>query len=541
MTPLRGRGARTLLLTSACWILFPAGDLLAQDLGNNCDFRSFRVLNSRAIAIGQRLTWIGQPELVCEGGVEIQADSAVVWEAAGRTEFIGQFRYQDPERELESDSADYFEREGRLFARGQVRMISRNGGPQVRGDTLNLYENGETPADDRMVVSGRPAFALVSPSDSAESSAGSPPYEVTAAQLRFEGERFFYAEGEVEIDRDSLHASSRSLSFDRTLGNLILVGDARVESGGAEFRGRTIFLTLPDDELTSMTLEEDGELRTNDLELFGEEVQIEFGEDQMQRLLAIRSPDAATVMPDSVPPTSPEGVEATEVAADEGSPRPEAYTEGFLLTADSIEVLAPDGVLETVHANGTARAEAHGGEAEVAPDEVSVDETTVAAADGASIDADSVGFDFGTLSRDWIEGDAIVATFIPVTDSVRTALSDEAVPDEEVSPGGTSPDAAEAEAEYVLDRLVAVGSARTLYRSPPEDQAVSPTDEPLPPRDEWAISYLLADQIILTLVGGQVQQVHAEGAVSGLQLEREQPPATEETPQDETAEREVNP
>ena len=40
-----------------------------------------------------------------------------------------------------------------------------------------------------------------------------------------------------------------------------------------------------------------------------------------------------------------------------------------------------------------------------------------------------------------------------------------------------------------------------------------------PGREEWAVSYLLADQIVLEMVDGRVEHVLAEGSVSGIQLE----------------------
>ena len=501
------------------------GGLDAQELGNDCDPRSFRVISSRQIAFGQRVTWIGLPDVVCPGGVRIQADSAVVWEAAGRTEFIGQFRYEDPERELQSASADYFDREGRLFARGQVQLRTRDGGTEVRGDTLNLYELGEGATDDRLEATGLPAFASVRPIEVTEGAEKKVPYEVRALRLRFEGERFLYGNGDVEVDRDSLHATTQSLSFDRNVGTLILAGDARVESGGAQFEASTILLMLPDDELTSMTLREDGRFIADDLDLYGEEIQIDFADGEMERLLAMGRTDDAEVPQGASQPAPAGGVEPTTtgVPADDGSPRPRAYTEGFFLTADSLEVQAPGGVLETVYAFGRARAESRERESELEAEDALVDGAQPARSDSLLVEVDSLGIDLGILIHDWIEGDTIVATLSRVSDP-----SEEGLPDEAGEGEGS---------EYVLDRIVAVGNARTLYRSPPDDQGVDSGSTSPPDRDQWGISYLLADQIILTLVDGRVEGMQAEGNVSGIQLEPNELPV----PPDEAADPEVNP
>lgn len=519
----RGVRARLARFTVVLGLLCPWASLDAQELGNDCDLRSFRVISSRQIAVGQRVTWISLPDAVCPDGVRIQADSAVVWEVTGRTEFIGRFRYEDPERELQSTGAEYFDREGRLFTHGQVQMKSRDGGIEVRGDTLNLYEVGEGRTDDRLEVTGLPAFASIQPSDATEGVEEKAPYEVRALRLRFEGEGFLYGDGEVEVDRDSLHATTRSLSFDRNLGNLILTGDARVESGGAQFEAGTISLMLPDDELTSMILRDHGRFIADELDLYGEEIQIDFADGEIQHLSAMSRMDDEAVPrgASQLGPTGGVGSTTTGVLVDDDSPRPRAYTEGFFLTADSLEVQAPGGVLQTVFAFGRASAESLERESDVESGDGVVDGVRPAPADSILIKVDSLGIDWGILTHDWIEGDNIVATLSRVSDLTEGGLPDEV--------GESS--------EYVLDRIVALGNARTLYRSPPNDQGVasgrtSPSDW-----DQWAISYLLADQIIVSLMDGRVEGVQAEGNVSGIQLEPNELP----TPPDETTDPEVNP
>jgi len=519
----RGVPARMTCLTVLWGLLCPWTSLDAQELGSDCDPRSFRVISSRQIAVGQRVTWISLPDVVCPDGVRIQADSAVIWEVAGRTEFIGRFRYEDPERQLQSTRAEYFDREGRLFTHGQVQMKSRDGGIEVRGDTLNLYEVGEGRTDDRLAVTGLPAFASIQPSDATEGVEEKDPYEVRALRLRFEGEGFLYGDGEVEVDRDSLHATTRSLSFDRNLGNLILRGDARVESGGAQFEASTISLMLPDDELTSMILRGHGRFIADELDLYGEEIQIDFANGEIQHLSALSRIDNAAI-PQSASQLGPTGgIEPTTtgVLVGDDSPRPRAYTEGFFLTADSLEVQAPGGVLQTVFAFGRASAQSLERESDVEPGDGMANGVRPARSESPLVEVDSLGIDWGILTHDWIEGDNIVATLSRVPNLAEGGL----------------PDEVGERTEYVLDRIVAVGNARTLYRSPPNDQGValdrtSPSDW-----DQWAISYLLADQIIVSLMDGRVEGVQAEGNVSGIQLEPDELP----TPPDETIDPQANP
>ena len=169
--------------------LFAATALAGQTPADDCDMESFRMLSSRETVIGQRVTWVGSPEVACTDGVRIRADSAVVWEADERTEFYGGFRYSDSERELEADSADYFQGEGRLLAWGNAELRTLDGATVVRGDTLDLYEGTGGSGQERLEAAGRRAFALMAPADP-DAGAEAAPYEVLADRLRFEGERF---------------------------------------------------------------------------------------------------------------------------------------------------------------------------------------------------------------------------------------------------------------------------------------------------------------------------------------------------------------
>lgn len=475
----------------------------AQELGNDCDLRRFRVIQSRQIAPGQRVTWIGLPDVACPGGVEIQADSAVVWEAAGRTEFLGGFRYLDLQRELQSVNADYFEREGRLLAMGLAQLRSFDGEMEVRGDTVHVFE-GQGGVRDRLLATGRPAYARIDPSEPSSESESTASYEVLGRNLRFEGERLLYADGEVEVDRDSLHATTNALSFDRTSGGLLLAGDARVESGNAQFEGRTINMTLPDDELTSMLIREEAHLASPELDLTGEEIQIRFEDGGIRHLLAIAHLTDASGASGAGVPQGGAGGDSSDGGGDTeeaDSRRPQALADDFFLVADSIEVEAPEGVLETVFAYGGARGESR--------QPASSDELDRPDDEGGPADAPG-SLDL-VLAQDWIEGDTIVATFAQAGDDGSDSSGE----------SGEAP-------QYVLSRLVAVGNARTLYRSPPDAQGSDLGEAPAPSRDSWAISYLVADQIILNLVEGQVEHVQAEGTVAGLQLE----PEPEPTPED---------
>ena len=109
--------------------------------------------------------------------------------------------------------------------------------------------------------------------------------------------------------------------------------------------------------------------------------------------------------------------------------RPRAVAETFELEGDSIDVLAPNELLERVVAVGGARGES------LARDSLNTEDTPEIA------------------RSDWVSGDTIIAMFRPV--AADTSAEEGAEPDEG-RPGG-----------YQLDRLVALGEAASLYRMTP--------------------------------------------------------------------------
>jgi hypothetical protein len=515
---MRGRpslGLRRAVLLSGFAVLAGAGAVEAQVRANSCDPRSFRVLQSEE-AFGYRTTWIGLPDVVCADGVRIQADSAVLYDAGGRSEFIGSFRYRDAERELTADAADYFELEGRLFARGDVRVVAADG-TEFRGDTLTLFELAPGPDDDQVRVNGSPAFARLLPEDPEPDAEAAAPFEVTGLQLRLEGDRLFLADGDVVATRDSLRATAAALSFVRDAGALTLTGAARVESPEAVFHGDVVDLALPDDELRSITLRGAGRLVSDDLEVRGDEIRIDVvNGGEIEHLVAVDRGEAQTAgatpqggstpLPD-LPPRGPDGNPITppppDPAATPPTPagagvpdpaRPVGIARGFEIVADSLDVVAPGGTLQTLRAVGRARgvSRPESGDDAPAPEGPAAPDIVAALS--------SRGIDPAILEDDWIEGDTIEATFAPVAAAVPVADAEES-------------------RDYQLERLVAIGNGRSIYRYPPESTAPDGTPLPRPERSRWTINYVVADRITLTLAEGRVEGAEAEGNVVGGYLD----------------------
>jgi hypothetical protein len=110
--------------------------------------------------------------------------------------------------------------------------------------------------------------------------------------------------------------------------------------------------------------------------------------------------------------------------------RPRAVAETFELEGDSIDVVAPNELLERVVAVGSARGES------LARDSLNTEDTPEIA------------------RSDWVSGDTIIAMFRPV--AADTSAEAGAEPDEGPPAGG-----------YQLDRLEARGEAASLYRMTP--------------------------------------------------------------------------
>jgi lipopolysaccharide export system protein LptA len=475
--PLPGRAPSLTLLAAGCLVAAgadlvtpaPAG---AQELGSRCDLVSYRIISSRETFQGARVTWLGAPSLACPDGLRIRADSAVVYEQTGRNELIGNVRFDTPERELRARRADYFERDGRLFAWGDVFLRDLDRGTEVRGDTLLYLEAGpQRPEDALTVYGGRPRAVLL-PDPSEPGEPPGEPFRVVANRLRFEGERFFWGDGQVEVERGELQASADSLAYDQETGELILMRDARVVREAVTAAGGLLNLSLREERLESLRAQREARIETEDFTLTGEDVQITLDEEENVRTVTSR------------------GVEGGALAT--------LFSQEIRLQGELIRIDEAEEGFRTIRSTGRARGETAGRE-------------------DPPPDPDAPPSDAAMPDRDWIEGDDVVARF--------SELPPDQLPEGEEGP------------QYRLETLEATGNARTLYRSPPgRNDAGAPEEGPederpdddvpeeeIPgaelPREQWAISYVLADRIVVHLVEGDVDRLETEGNVRGIQLE----------------------
>lgn len=524
-------------------------------MGGECDVPNHSGFVTLSLSNGSRITYFSNPTIVCPGNTRISADSAVVYEATNFTQLFRRVVFQDAENRLTSDQAQYFDQERRLRAWGRVTLTDRTEGSVIRGDTMVLLRAGPGREEDRLTVLGRRPHATLyptrrpvdpdslsggeaegvptSPSDSTETvradsavaaspdSAAAPadtlpavapaltpstdpapgpptertPYEIRAGRMLLEGSRYFRAVGNVTVDRDSLNAAADSLEYDETLGALFLAREARLTTSAYELSGATIRLEIPQDDVRSVTARKEALLEGEDLWLLAPTISLFLEAGKVQRLVAVQAPAEDSLSgPEEgsgrIPPPEVRVLGLTEFPL-----RPHAFSQDFLLWADSVEVLVPDEVLEEVWAMGQARGES------LARDSLNTPETPP------------------LIRRDWLEGDTIIAIFVPNVDSTAAAVEEIGEPEaarpqrpagEEAPAGETAPDSA----AFRLDRLLARVGARSLYRLAPSDTTAAEEEE-----RRLAIHYVVGEEITIFMAEGEVDRMEVTGQTQGIHLE----------------------
>jgi lipopolysaccharide export system protein LptA len=502
--------------------------------------RSFQVVT---LVGSDRITYISRPRFICDGGVRIQADSAVSNSALGFAHFTGNVRYVDRTRELEADEARYFSREARLQAAGHLFVRDTERGSIIENGNLVYLRQASFRDEEEMTVTtwtdrvrprallmlrsapdtaavmdttgaadtavgtdsvsvgppdttavGLPdSAAVAAPARQAPSAAVSErpespptPYRVTADRLFFRGDRYFEARRDAEIERDSLHAFSDRVEYDQELGRILLDGSARVEGTGYDLTGSLIEMGVTGGEIETVRAEGNARVEGSGYDLTGRVIHLDAPGGEIRTVQAIRD---GVLTGDQLRLTSPEirlflnqGVLDRLVATplrtdpedqDESTDSadlklPVAVAEDFRLTADSLDVIAPAQALERIVAVGRAR--------------------------GESMGRDSLNVDVlpEIALHDWLEGDTVIAIFVPEEESAAADT---------------------AQQSYRLDQLMAHGNARSLYRLAPSDSAFrAGTDPP-------AVHYVTGSQILIAMAGGEVDRMEVEGPARGWHLE----------------------
>jgi lipopolysaccharide export system protein LptA len=544
-------------------------------VGEGCDVPSHNGFVTVSLSNGSRITYFSAPTIVCGGDTRISADSAIVYEATNYTQLFRHVVFEDGESRLTADQAHYFDQERRLRAWGQVILRDLTEGSIIRGDTMVLLRAGPGRPEDQLTVLGtRPRATLyptrqpvdedsvaqavpaveeqlpgdsagvappdtagVSPPDSVgvpppdtagvappdtsgvarpdtsgtvpPDTASTPPlpgrgaqtapqaertpYEVQARRMFLEGSRYFRAVGGVTVVRDSVNAEADSLEYDQGVGALYLAQDARMKTGTYDLSARTIRLDIPQDDIRGVLARDEALLEGEELWLLAPAIHLLLSQGRVQRLSAMRGLEADSAAteaeaPERLPPSRPLPPRIRDRGFQGFPERPHALAEDFLLWADSVEVLVPDETLDEVWAIGNARGESLARDTLNAPDTPDL------------------------IRRDWLEGDTIVAIFVPNADTAQAAV-------------GAEPDSA----SYRLDRLIARVRARSLYRLAPTDSTRVEGEgegegEEEVEAERLAIHYVTGDEITIVMSEGEVERMEVAGETHGIHME----PVTEE-------------
>jgi lipopolysaccharide export system protein LptA len=407
---------------------------------------------------GQRVIHASGPLLIrCSAGEELRADSAVLYEAIDEVHLFRRVDYQDPTRALTADQATYNSRSGRLWATGSVVFTDRQRGSTLRGPNLEYFRPGPARPEAQAIATGRPHLTIT-PADGR----GREPMEVDADRISTLGERFVTADGSVVITGGAMEAWAEQAFYDATEERLELRRQARARGERYDLRADFIQTDSEQGALSEVLARGNARLVEERLRVTGPQIRMFFERDSLQRLVSGHSA--------------------------ESTGRSVALARGFRMEADSLDALTPAQRVRQVTAIGTARGEAW-------------DTVRVAGPDPADPAAPDTVAGLALGERDLVLGDTIFGFF---GDPAGTA---------EPAAGDTSP----AAADPALERVLAFGNARSLYRLSPS------RDEPVVAGARRGINYVIGDTIDLAFAGGDVETATVRGLKRGLYLDPIEP------------------
>lgn len=306
---------------------------------------------------GQYNTYLGGGVLArCQGSDQrIVSDSAEYYGDQGLLTLMGTVRYTEARLKVDANRMDYFTREERLVADGEV-FARTPAGTTMRGPHAEYYR--AVPgmrALSQLVATGRPVVKL-SPDDARESK---DTVDLVADMVRSDNDSLVYASGTVVISRPDLLAEGDSAFVDNGREFATLERRPRITGRGDRdfvLVGRIIDLHSRDRTIRRVVAKGNGKATSDDLELTADTLDMRFDAQKLQETFAF------------------------------GPGRALAHSAERDIRADSIHVELPGQVLQTMHAVRNAVAESR------------VDSTAVRSDE-----------------PDWLRGDTITARFDAVT------------------------------------------------------------------------------------------------------------------------------
>ena len=408
------------------------------------------------------------------GTATMTADSAVRYDLERRVEMFGSVRYRDTIRTMESRRLDFYEDDDRMIATGDVVLTRISSGSTLRGPRVTFLRAVSGIAE-RTAASGRPHMLLL-PEQGREGK----PVDVDADSVDMAGESVAWAWGDVVIHRPDIEAEADSALFDMDAGRGVLYGSARARREGLEMEGDSLLLRFSEEELEEVRALGSGHAIGDRFEVVAEEIKARLVANELDHVWAF------------------------------GAGRSLAASEPYVLAADSIRFAATAGRLDTIVAVGQSTA-------------VEIEEPDLSAGEPAR----------GTNGGNWVSGDTIVVVFEGPSEDPAGLLEEhpeEAPAEQPEEAPAEQPEEAPAEqpeADQVIERLLAVGDARSFYTMVRDSAGAG-----APSRN-----YLIGTRIRVEFREGRAQRVLADRAI-GIFLEPaspgDQPPAQESKPKQDS-------
>jgi lipopolysaccharide export system protein LptA len=319
-----------------------------------------RVERPDPAAEGAIVAFLGGPVTVTCGDAVMTGDSAEWRQAIEQALMIGNVRYRDTTRTLNSERLTFRGARDEIVAVGDVRLVRIATGAMLEGPRVTFTR---TPiAGSRTVATERPRMTLPSGRDEAGTGQST---IVDADVAEFIGESEASASGSIVMIRGDVRATAERARFSETAARAVLYEDAVIIGEGFDLAGDSIAAGFELGELRTIHAFESARASGSRFELQADQIRARLAGDQIDVIWAF------------------------------GEGRSLAGSSQFTLVGDSIEFAFLDGRADSVAAVGSAAAEQRADSTEVVRGELI--EPDLGISPGAS----------------WIAGDTVRAWFEP--------------------------------------------------------------------------------------------------------------------------------
>lgn len=226
----------------------------------------------------------------CQGDNNtIKADSLEYYETAGIMNLYGNVVYIEPNKvQLTAAKLNYFRNDERFFAEGDVTVTQAATGSIFTGPVMEYYRAVPGVRDSaRLFAPGHPK-AMLRETDSTGKEL--PPVIITSMVMESLADSLLFAWGSVQLDRENIHGTSDSASFDQGASEMRLIRGAKVISSDPEqsfeLTGDTIQLFTLERELTRVVALHQARAVTGQLEMTAGDLDLRLSNRELEMAFA---------------------------------------------------------------------------------------------------------------------------------------------------------------------------------------------------------------------------------------------------------------